>query len=97
MQLKPSKSRSLIMIGGKFQQDKQLSITSSNKNQIIPSIIGNPVRFLGRAISFSPKDKDQIEAFSLALTKGLSLIDKSFHRSIHKVWILQHVLIPRMR
>ena len=63
MQLKPSKSRSLIMIGGKIQQNKQLSITSSNKSQIIPSIIDNPVKFLGWAISFSLKEKDQIQVY----------------------------------
>ena len=25
------------------------------------------------------------------------MIDKSFHRGIHKVWILQHLFIPRLR
>ena len=28
---------------------------------------------------------------------GLELINKSFHRGIHKVWILQHLFIPRLR
>ena len=31
------------------------------------------------------------------MEKGLSLLDKSAHRGIHKAWILQHLLLPRLR
>ena len=74
-----------------------MSINYENKNWTIPSIKNNPVKFLGRKISFSLKDKDQVEVFSLAVSEGLTLIDKSFHRGVHKLWILQHLLIPRLR
>ena len=97
MQLKPSKSKSLIIVNGRVQEEKSLHIISGKNTQTIPSIVNNPVKFLGRFISFDLKDTDQIKAFSLAVSKGLSLIDKSFHRGIHKVWILQHLLIPRLR
>ena len=97
MKLKPSKSKSLIITNGRINQNKQLTITFDNQVLIIPSIVHNPVKFLGRAISFSLKDSDQVEVFSCAVTKGLSLIDKSFHRGVHKVWILQHLLVPRLR
>ena len=66
-------------MNGKLQEDKQLTITNNDQTQIIPSIVQNPVKFLGRTISFSLKDKDQSEAFSLSVSKGLSPIDKSFH------------------
>ena len=94
MKLNPAKSKSLIISDSKVNKDKQLTINFENEVQITPSIINNPVKFLGIFISFSLKDKDQVEAFSLAVSKGLSLIDKSFHRGVHKVWILQHLLVP---
>ena len=97
MKLKPTKSKSILLVNGKVQHDKLLSINYSNQSATIPSIINNPVRFLGRSISFTIKDKDQVEVFCSAVSKGLSLIDKSCHRGIHKIWILQHLLIPRLR
>lgn len=33
----------------------------------------------------------------MCLARGLDLIDKSQHRSVQKLWILQHLLIPRLR
>ena len=62
----------------------------------LSSIAQNPVKFLGRQINFSLNDKGQVENVSQALTTGLFSIDKS-HRDIHKLWILQHLLIPRLR
>ena len=97
MRLKPSKSKSLILSDGKVEKDGILSVSSGNDTQVIPSIMNNPVKFLGRKISFSLRDKDQVDAFNKAVSQGLALIDKSFHRGIHKVWILQHLLIPRLR
>ena len=79
MFLKASKSKSLIIKNGKVQHDKFLSIKSPNGTETIPSIVNNPVRFLGRSISFKINDRDQVNVFSLAVSKGLSLIDKSCH------------------
>ena len=94
MSLKPSKSKCLVLLDGKVQNDSFLIITTHNKVETIPSIVNNPVRFLGRSISFDIKDKEQVKAFSLAVTKALALIDKSYHRGIHKFWILQYLLLP---
>ena len=97
MFLKTSKSRSLVIKDGKVIFDRTLSITQGEKTEIIPSIHCNPIKFLGRTISFDLSDKNQIEAVSLALSTALNLIDKSKHKGIHKIWILQHLLIPRLR
>ena len=97
MKLKAQKYKCFTLIGGKAQQQSVLSICLDNETQTIPSIFENPVKFLGRKISFSLKDKDQVEALTAAVSLGLSLIDKSPHRGIHKVWILHHLLIPRLR
>ena len=84
MSLKPGKSKVLILKGGKVQHDKVLTITSSNEILTIPSIVNNPVQFLGRTISFNLHDHDEVKSFSLAVEKGLSLLDQSAHRGIHK-------------
>ena len=97
MKLKPSKSKSLIITDGKVNQHQFLSINVDNKNVLIPSIVNNPVKFLGRMIDFSLKDTTQVQTFCLAVSRGLSLIDKSSHRGVHKIWILHHLLIPRLR
>ena len=69
----------------------------SFKGEIIPSIHTNPVRFLGRTIDFTVSDKHSVEKFVTEVLSGLKLIDKSSHKGIHKVWILQNMLIPRLR
>ena len=38
-----------------------------------------------------------IEKFATEVLSGLKLIDKSSHKGLHKVWILQNMLIPRFR
>ena len=58
----------------------------------IPSISDQPVKFLGKTISFTVSEKDQMEVFPSAVSKGLDLISKSFHRGVQKVWIFQHLL-----
>ena len=97
MKVKPSKSKSLVIVKGVVQNDKFLKLSTLNKSENIPSISTNPVRFLGRYITYKVNDKHQAEEFSQTVSKGLSLIDKSCHRGIEKVWILQHLLVPRLR
>ena len=98
MFLKTSKTRrSLVIKNGKVIFDRTLSITQGEKTEIIPSIHCNPIKFLGRTISFDLSDKNQVEAVSLALSTAVNLIDKSKHKGIHTIWILQHLLIPRLR
>ena len=69
-------------------------MSKSNTDVPIPSISNQTVKFLGRTISFTVSDKDQTEVISSAVSEGLALIKKSFHKGVHKVWILQHLLVP---
>ena len=55
------------------------------------------MKFLGRSIDVTITDREAVSAFKDQVFHGLDLIDKSFHRGIHKVWILQHLFIPRLR
>ena len=66
----------------------------SFKGAIVPSIHGNPVRFLGRHIDFTMSEKHSVEKFVTEVLSGLKLIDRSSHKEIHQVWILQNMLIP---
>ena len=67
------------------------------KVKIIPSIHANPVRFFGRTINFTVFDKSSVEIFVTEVLSDLKLKDKSSHKGMHKVWILQDILIPRLR
>ena len=85
MSFRASKSRSIVIQNGRVLDVSPFSFD----NEAIPSIHSNPVRFLGRSIDVSLCDRQVLY--------GLELINKSFHRGIHKVWILQHLFIPRLR
>ena len=85
-----------MLTDGKFQQGMTL-MPKSNINMSIPSISNQPVKFLGSTISSTVSDNDQLEVFSSPVSKGLALIKNSFHRGVHKVWILKHLLVPWLR
>ena len=93
MSFRASKSRSIVIQNGRVLDVSPFSFD----NEAIPSIHSNPVRFLGRSIDVSLCDRQVVSAFKDQVLYGLELINKSFHRGIHKVWILQHLFIPRLR
>ena len=86
-------SRPMVIEKGKVIDISPFSF----KAEIIPSIHANPVRCLGRTIDFTVSDKHSVEKFVTEVLSDLKLIDKSSHKGIHKVWILQNMLIPRLR
>ena len=92
MSFRASKSRSMVIDNGIVIDISPFSL----KREIIPSIHANPVRFLGRTIDFNASDKHSVDKFVTEVLSGLKLIDKSSHKGIHKVWILQNMLIPRL-
>ena len=56
-----------------------------------------PIRFLGRMIDGSISDRKAIDELVKKLSEGLSIIDKSSFKGPQKLWILQHLLIPRIQ
>ena len=96
MALKPAKLRCFMLTDDTFQQDITIYVPKSNIDVSIPSISNQPVKFFGKTNSFTISGKDQMEVISLAVSKGLALINKSFHKGVQKVWILQHLLMPRL-
>ena len=91
MSFRASKSHCIVIQNGQVLDVSPFSFD----NEAIPSIHSNPVRFLGRSIDVSLCDGQVVSAFTGQVLYGLEL--KSFHRGIHKVWILQHLFIPRQR
>ena len=74
-----------------------VNLLNSEESQVIPSIHTQPVRFLGRRICASLSDSENIETFISTFKNGLNDINSSKHNGIHKVWILQYLLLPRAR
>ena len=89
-------SKTLVLTNRKFDHDAKPYINTNQFRELIPIIYSNLVKFLGHAISFDLTDKDQIEIINSASLTLLSLTDKSKHRGVHKIWILQHVLLPHL-
>ena len=87
MSFRASKSRSIVTQNGRV-----LDVSYFSYNEAIPSIHSDPVRFLGRSIDVSLCDRQVVSAFIDQVLYGLDLIN----RGIHKVWILQHLFIPRL-
>ena len=92
MDFRCDKCRSIVIIKGKTVITDEDSFQPS-----IPSIHAMPIKFLGRIIDGSISDKNSIDEIETKLLEGLSIIDKSFFSGTQKLWILQHLLIPRIQ
>ena len=56
-----------------------------------------PIKFLGRIIDGSISDRNSSAELTDKLLAGLSVIDKSHFTGTQKLWILQHLPIPRIQ
>ena len=63
MCVKPSKSRNLVFFKGNILNGNALSIKVNKSMDSIPPITEKPVRFLGRTISDSFSDRNEVENF----------------------------------
>ena len=63
----------------------------------ISSIYSRPIKFLGCIIDGSISDRNSSAELTDKLLAGLSVIDKSHFTGTQKLWILQHLLIPRIQ
>ena len=103
LEFRASKSRSMVIVKGRSMNSTPFSVSSSKEfsngtsQSFIPSIHTNPVRFLGRIIDGTISDRNSITELEGKLISGLELIDKSFYSGPQKLWILQHLLIPRIQ
>ena len=85
------KSRNFVFEKRRILNENVLSVVINKNKYSIPPISEKSVKFLGRTISGS---QSQIDNLSLSVNTGLVLINKSKHRPVQKLWILQHPFLP---
>ena len=80
----------------------RISFRASNSSSLMIDkckVIGIPpfsfISIIKLLISLSD-DKHSVEKFGTEVLSGLKLVDKSSYKGIHKLWILQNMLIPRL-
>ena len=99
LEFRADKSRSIIIIKGRSMNTTPFPVPKP-RDQIepsssIPSIYSRPVKFLGRIIDGPLSDRNSSAELADKLLAGLKTIDRSHFTGIQKLWILQHLLIPR--
>ncbi|XP_059807673.1 uncharacterized protein LOC132381975 [Hypanus sabinus] len=92
MKFEPAKSRCLVIKKGPITQKFTLKI----QDEEISSIIGNPIRCLGKLYDDSLKDVNNSRCLEQQTTERLVKIDKSGLPGRFKAWIFRHELLPRL-
>ncbi|CAC5393214.1 unnamed protein product [Mytilus coruscus] len=88
---KPKKSRALIIRKGNSTHKIELKV-----QEVIPSIIDNPVKCLRKWFDDSLSDKNNIRRIEQQVSDGMRNIDKIGLQEKLKAWIYQHGLLPRI-
>ena len=101
MDFQAANSHSFVVIKGKSLNSTPFSASkpfdTTDFSSYIPSIHSSPVKFLGRVIDGSISDRKSVHELDQKLSDGLGIIDKSCYKGPQKLWILQHLLIPRIQ
>ena len=101
MDFRADKSRCFVVVKGKSMNSTPFCVSKPSDptdfSSYIPSIHSMPIRFLGRTIDGSISDRKAIDELDQKLSSGLTMIDKSSFKGPQKLWILQHLLIPRIQ
>ena len=66
------------------------------QDEDIPSIVGNPIKCLGKWCDDSLQDVNNSKCLEQQGSEGLSNIDKSGLPGKYKTWMFQHGLMPRL-
>eukprot|EP00057_Strongylocentrotus_purpuratus_P031916 XP_786079.3 PREDICTED: uncharacterized protein LOC580961 [Strongylocentrotus purpuratus] len=93
MRIKPVKSRSLVVHGGKVKHIEPFAVDG----QTIPGVHNKPVKFLGRLIDGNLKDNVARQDMMVSLGRWLHTIDKCVLTGVMKCWIYQYLIVPRMQ
>ena len=101
LEFRADKSRSIVIIK-KTSMNTTPSLVSpssdpSGDSSFIPSIHTQPVIFLGNIIYGSLTDRKSMEELEDKLLSGLEVIDGSYFSGTQKLWIMQHILKPRIQ
>ena len=95
------KSCSIVIIKGRSINTTPFSVSKATDqpepSSSIPSIHSRTVKFLDRIIDGSLSDRNSSVELEDKLLAGLRTIDKCHFTGSQKLWILQHLLIPRIQ
>ena len=101
MSFRADKSRSAVIVKGKSLNTTPFKVKEPSSptdfSCYIPSFHSKPVKFLGRIIDGSLSDRKSIKELQDKLCAGLKVIHKSSFSGTQKLWILQHLLIPKVQ
>ena len=101
LEFRADKSRSIVIVKGRSMNTTPFSFSKASVQpevpSLIPSIHSRPIKFLGRIIDGSISNRNSSAELKDKLLAGLSVIDRSHYTGTQKVWILQHLLIPRIQ
>ena len=92
MKFKPQKSRFMIVKAGKLSTRNKLRI----QGEEIPSVVGNPIKCLGKWYDETLKDKNSIDDMRSQMKDWMKKTDKSELPGKYKAWIYQHGILPRL-
>ena len=93
MTLKPQKSRSLVIKGGKYIDQQPFQVAE----EIIPSIQKEPLKTLERVYNSSVTGRQTQDNLKKKIKELVQKIDKSLLTGIMKVWVYQNLLLAMIR
>ena len=101
LEFRADKSRSIVIVKVRSMNTTPFSVSKASVQPEVPSPIpfihSRPIKFLGRIIDGSISDRNSPAELKDKLLAGLSVIDRSHFTGTQKLWILQHLLIPRIQ
>ena len=71
--------------------------TPTDLSNFIPSSHSQPVKLLGCIIDGSLSDRKSISELEKKLLSGFKTIDRFLFKGAQKLWILEHILVPRIQ
>ena len=92
MNLKPAKSRSLVMVKGRLMDVQPFKVGDVE----IPSIQRKPVKALGRTIDATLSDKVRKDELEEMINEDIKALKKSDLTGVMKVWAYEFMMLPRM-
>ena len=101
LEFRADKSRSIVIVKGRSMNATPFSVSITSVHpevsSPIPCIHSRPMKFLGRIIDGSISDRNSSAELTDTFLPGLSTTDKSHFTGMQQLWILQHLLIPRIQ
>ncbi|KAF0045901.1 hypothetical protein F2P81_002430 [Scophthalmus maximus] len=91
MEIKPSKSRSISIVKGQIVNER-----FHINNELIQTILENPIKSLGRWYKPDLKDSEQVEQLKHDAISGLKQINSTALPGRLKLWCFQFGLLARL-